>query len=66
MQTQSIQLTKPEAKVYRILSGMQLPFQIYAQYKYQVPGQQQPYLLDFAYPELGLNTLLMATVRSSK
>lgn len=52
---QNIQLTKPEAKVYRILSGMKLPFQIYAQYKYQVPGEQQPYLLDFALPDLGIN-----------
>lgn len=52
---QNIQLTKPEAKVYRILSSMKVPFQLYAQYKYQVPGEQQPYLLDFAIPELGLN-----------
>tara|TARA_B100001778_G_scaffold334491_1_gene346146 strand:+ start:35305 stop:37554 length:2250 start_codon:yes stop_codon:yes gene_type:complete len=55
VQVQSVQLTKPEAKVYRILSNMQLPFQLYAQYKYQVPGEQQPYLLDFALPDLGLN-----------
>ena len=55
MQVQNIQLTKPEAKVYRILSQMNLPFQLYAQYKYQVPGEQQPYLLDFALPDIGLN-----------
>ena len=50
-----VYLTKPEQKLYNIITRLGLPYRVYAQYKQQVPGQQNPYLLDFAIPELGLD-----------
>ena len=54
-QPQTLQLTKPEAKTYRILNDINPPHQLFAQFKVQVPGEQQAFALDFAYPEIGLN-----------
>ena len=48
-------LTKPEQKLYNIIINLQLPYRIIAQYKQPIPGQNNPYLLDFAIPDLGLN-----------
>jgi len=54
-QPQTLQLTKPEAKTYRILNDINPPHQLFAQFKVQVPGESQPFALDFAYPDIGLN-----------
>ena len=50
-----IYLTKPEQKLYNIISSLKLPYRVFAQYKQAIPGQTNPYLLDFAIPDLGLN-----------
>lgn len=34
---------------------MRLPFSVFAQYKQQIPGQPQPFAMDFAMPELRLD-----------
>jgi len=54
-QPKTLQLTKPEAKTYRILNDINPPHQLFAQFKVQVPGESQPFALDFAYPDIGLN-----------
>jgi intein/homing endonuclease/very-short-patch-repair endonuclease len=48
-------LTKPEQKLYNIIVSMRLPYKVYAQFKQFSPGNSQPYLLDFAIPEIGIN-----------
>jgi len=48
-------LTKPEQKLYNIISSMHLPYKTYAQFKQFTPGNNQPYILDFALPEIGIN-----------
>tara|TARA_Y100000310_G_scaffold313359_1_gene361645 strand:+ start:4844 stop:7066 length:2223 start_codon:yes stop_codon:yes gene_type:complete len=50
-----IYLTKPEQKLYNIIVSMNLPYKTYAQFKQFTPGNNQPYLLDFALPEIGIN-----------
>ena len=50
-----IKLTKIEQKVWRVLEDMHLPFKIYGQYKQKVYGENQPFVMDFAVPELGIN-----------
>jgi len=49
-----IKLTKLEQKMYKIIQSMQTPYQLYGQYSVNVAGQQNPYVLDFAYPNLGI------------
>jgi very-short-patch-repair endonuclease len=51
----TIQLTKPESKMYRTLISMQLPFRLFAQYKQPVKNKSNFYLMDFAVPELGID-----------
>lgn len=51
----TIQLTKPESKMYRTLVSMQLPFRLFAQYKQPVPSKSNFYLMDFAIPDLGVD-----------
>jgi len=51
----TIQLTKPESRMYRALMAMKLPFQPYAQFKQPVPNESNFYLMDFAFPELGVD-----------
>ena len=47
-------LTKLESQMYNMLSGMKVPYNLYGQYKVQVPGQQFPFNIDFAYPAVGV------------
>ena len=51
----TIQLTRPESKMYRTLTAMQLPFELYAQYKQPVNNKSNFYLMDFAIPSLGVD-----------
>tara|TARA_B100000614_G_scaffold262909_1_gene300788 strand:+ start:250461 stop:252788 length:2328 start_codon:yes stop_codon:yes gene_type:complete len=51
----TIQLTGPEAKLFRAMRDMRLPHAVYAQFKQYRPGNQQPYVMDFAIPELRLD-----------
>lgn len=55
IQPEIVQLTKPEMKIYSMLSQIDVPFQLFAQYKQPTPGQAQPYVMDFAYPQIGID-----------
>ena len=54
-QPKQIYLTKPEQKLASILGGLAVPYPLFAQFQQFVPGQRQPYLLDFAYPQIGVD-----------
>jgi very-short-patch-repair endonuclease len=49
-----LKLTKLEATVYNELMKINPPYKLFGQYQIHMPGQKQPYVLDFAYPELGV------------
>jgi len=51
---QMIKLTKLEQKMFRTLSDMNVPQNLFAQYQVKVPGEQRPYAIDFAYPKIGV------------
>jgi very-short-patch-repair endonuclease len=50
-----IYLTKPEQKLYSVLSRLKVPYRLFAQFKQATPYSTSPYLLDFAYPEIGID-----------
>ena len=52
--TKIMRLTKLEQKMYKVLSNLDVPFALFGQYAIRLPGQQQPFSLDFAYPEIGV------------
>lgn len=54
-QPKQIYLTKPEQKLYSILSRLRVPYRLFAQFKQATPYSSSPYLLDFAYPEIGVD-----------
>ncbi len=49
-----IKLTKLEQKMFRTLSAMNVPQNLFAQYQIKVPGEARAYALDFAYPNIGV------------
>ena len=51
-----LKLTKLEGRMYKMLMGLDLPSQYstFAQYKVAVAGEQQPYVIDFAIPNIGM------------
>jgi very-short-patch-repair endonuclease len=51
---QMIKFTKLEQKMYKILQGVEAPHDIFGLFKVDVPGEKQPYVIDFAYPDIGL------------
>jgi very-short-patch-repair endonuclease/intein/homing endonuclease len=51
---QFIKLTRLEQKMYKILSQLEVPYKLFAQYQVMVPGAQQPYVIDYAYPHIGV------------
>lgn len=53
-QYKTIRLTKLEQKLFKAMSSLDLPYQLYGQYQVKVAGASHNYLLDFAYPRLGL------------
>jgi very-short-patch-repair endonuclease/intein/homing endonuclease len=50
----NIKLTKLESKVLKVLTAMNEPFSLFAQYEVRVPGESRPYSIDFAYPQIGV------------
>ena len=54
-QPKTIKLTKLEAKMYKTLMNMNIPYKLFAQYTVNLPGQKQPFVFDFAYPEIGVS-----------
>ena len=53
-QQKTLQLTKLEATLYEHLKQLNMPFKLFGQYTIHQPGEQQPFVLDFAYPEIGI------------
>lgn len=53
--TAPIYLTKPEQKLYSVLSRLRIPYRLFAQFKQATPYSNNPYLLDFAYPEIAVD-----------
>ena len=51
---QAIKFTKLEQKMLKILQQIPSPHEIFAQYQVRVPGEQRPFVLDFAYPQIGI------------
>jgi len=51
-----LKLTKLEGRMYKMLMNMGLPpeYKTFAQYKVAVAGEQQPYVIDFAIPNIGV------------
>jgi len=50
----SIRLTSLEYKMLKILRDLDVPYGLFAQYQVKMAGQAQPYVLDFAYPKIGV------------
>jgi very-short-patch-repair endonuclease len=53
-QYKTIPLTSLEQKLYKKLATMKIPYPLFGQYKVGVPGENQPFVIDFAYPHLGV------------
>jgi len=53
-QPQAIQFTKLEQRMLKLLQQIPTPHQVFAQYQVKVPGEQRPFVLDFAYPQIGV------------
>lgn len=51
---QMLKLTKLEGKMLNALNAMKVPFKLFGQYTVNIPGQEQPFVIDFAYPEIGV------------
>lgn len=51
---QNIKLTQLEYKMYKMLDSMQIPQNLFAQYAVRVPGEERPFTIDFAYPQIGV------------
>jgi len=51
---QTFRLTKLEQKIHKLLTAMNIPSPLFAQYQVKLAGQQQPFVLDFAYPKIGM------------
>lgn len=47
-------LTKLEQKMKKMLETMDIPYTMFGQYEIKMPGHPQPFLLDFAYPKIGV------------
>jgi very-short-patch-repair endonuclease len=56
VQTKVIELTKLEQKLLRTLTGMsgKIPYKLFGQYQVKLPNQPQPFVMDFAYPAVGV------------
>lgn len=50
-----VKLTRLEQKLWGLIQDLQLPFKLYGQYKQPIPGEQQPFVMDFAMPEIGVD-----------
>jgi len=55
-QAQQIKLTSLEHKLYKMLLSMKIKHPLFGQYSVNVPGEQRPFSIDFAYPDIGVAT----------
>ena len=51
---QMIKLTKLEQQMYKALQDLNIPYPLFGQFSVNVPGEQRPFVLDFAYPQVGV------------
>jgi len=51
---QMIKLTKLEQQMYKALQELNVPYPLFGQFNVKVPGEQRPFVLDFAYPQIGV------------
>jgi hypothetical protein len=51
-----IHLTKLEQQMYKALVNLDVPYKLFGQYKVAIQNNAQPFVLDFAYPEIGVGT----------
>lgn len=51
---QNIKLTQLEYKMYKMLDSMKIPQDLFAQYAVNIPGEERPFTIDFAYPRIGV------------
>lgn len=49
-----LRLTKLEATMYEQLRNLKIPYRLFGQYEIHMPNEPQPFVLDFAYPEIGV------------
>jgi len=49
-----IKLTKLEQQMYKTLQAMNVPYPLFAQFSVKVPGEDNPFVIDFAYPKVGI------------
>lgn len=49
-----VKFTKLEQKMYKMLQSINAPHNLFAQYQVRVPGGNKPYMIDFAYPQIGV------------
>jgi len=51
-----LKLTKLEGRMHKMLMNLGLPpeYKMFAQYKVAIAGEQQPYVIDFAIPSIGM------------
>lgn len=54
METKTLRMTSLEGKMLKLLNVINAPLKLFAQYEVMLPGNTQPYKLDFAYPQLRL------------
>lgn len=49
-----IKLTSLEQKMLKTLLELDIPYKLFGQYQVQLQGTDRPYLIDFAYPQIGV------------
>ena len=49
-----IKLTKLEQQMHQMLQSMKIPYKLFGQFSVSIPGNPQPFALDFAYPQIGI------------
>ncbi len=49
-----LKLTKLEATMYEQIRNLKVPYRLFGQYEIPMPGEPQPFVLDFAFPEIGV------------
>ena len=55
IQTKNVQLTGLQQKTLRAIKALNIPYQLFLQYKVSVPGNKYPYVMDFAWPKVGVS-----------
>lgn len=49
---QTVRLTRIEQKLYSAIQDLKIPFALFGQYLQRMPGENQPFQMDFAFPQV--------------